>query len=194
MNIAEIAKYVWENSQNIDFGSNDDWPRDLFTKKWAKGQPFEGVWNRSGAGWYWFLLDMTYDEMHKVAKPSSLPQSGCDIGLITHENREIFKDSLLCPAIEYEMVVVYNGHENNVTARIRSHFALNNNRTGALGLWHYPLSKRRWQVKLFSAPCFQSIEDGDKRQIEFLRNSSNGRCAVESAWRANYGWPILCKE
>lgn len=194
MNITEIAEYVWENSKTIDFGSKDDWPQDLFTKKWAKGQSFENIWNRSGAGWYWFLVDMTYEEMHEVVKPSSLPRNGCNIGLITHSNREIFKDTLLCSVKESNMLVVYNGHENKITNRIRAHFALNNDKTGALGIKHYPRSNRRWQVKLFSAPCFTSIEVEDRRQIEFLMNSSTGRRAVESAWRVTYGWPILCKE
>lgn len=194
MNITEITEYVWENSQNIDFGSKDDWPQDLFTKKWAKGQPFEDVWTRSEAGWYWFLLDMTYDEMHEVAKPSSLPQSGCDVGVMTHNNKDVFKDILLCAADYSGFRVVYNGHEKNVTARIRSHFALNNDRTGALGIKHYPLSKRRWQVKLFSSPCFGDISPTDKSQIELLMNTPTGRCAVECAWRAKYGWPVLCKE
>jgi len=194
VNIDDIAKYVWENSQTIDFGSVEVWPEDLFKKKWAKGQPFEDVWNTSGTGWYWFLLDMTYDELHQIPKPSSLPKNGCNIGLTAHDNREVFKNSLLCKADNSGMIVVYNGHENNVTTRIRSHFALNNDKTGALGLNHYPLSKKKWQVKLFSMPCFQDISADDKRQIEFLMNAPTGRCAVESAWRAKYGWPILCKE
>lgn len=193
MNITEIAEYVWEKSETINFGSKDDWHQDLFTKKWAKGKPFEDVWNKSGAGWYWFLLDMTYDEMHKLQKPASLPESGCDIGAMTHNNKDVFKDALLC-ASESGIIVVYNGHEKKVTARIRSHFSLNNNRTGALGIIHYPLSKQQWQVKFFSTQCFKEINDGDKKQIELLINSSTGRCAVESAWRAKYRWPILCKE
>lgn len=194
MNINEIAEYIWEKSKTIDFGSKDDWPQDLFTKKWVKGKPCEDVWNKSGAGWYWFLLDMKYNELHQIQKPSSLPQNGCDIGAMTHNNRDVFKDTLLCKADNSGMIVVYNGHEKNVTARIRSHYFLNNNRTGALGIMHYPLSKQQWQVKFFSTPCFKEINDGDKKQIELLMNASTGRCAVESAWHAKYGWPILCKE
>ncbi len=193
MKINEIADYVWEHSQEIEFGEMEVWVLSLFTSRWAKGKSLEGAWKESGAGWYWFLVDMSYDEIHEVVKPSTLPVKGCDIGLVSRGNKEVFGTSLLCNP-ESGMTVIYNGHEANVTARIRAHFALNNNGTGALGIRHYPLSSKRWIVRYFSSTCFTEILESDKSRIELLMNSYSGRCAVESAWRVKYGWPVLCKE
>lgn len=193
MKIAEIAEYVWLNSQPIQFGGTDDWDNDLFKKGWSQGKPFRKSWNGAGSGWYWFSVGMSYDELHAVKKPATLPEKGCNIGLLTHENREVFGSPLLCSPVS-GMTVIYNGHEANVTSRIRAHFALKNNGTGALGLNHYPLSKKEWVVRFFSTPCFTGITADDRAQIELLMRSYSGRCAVESAWRAKYGWPVLCKE
>lgn len=193
MDINEIAKYVWDNSLLIDFGESDQWDLALFTTDWSKSKPFKEAWKKSGPGWYWYAVRMSYDDMHEVSKPSTLPENGCNIGHLSHENREVFGNVLLCRHSEEGNVVIYNGHEANVTSRIRAHFALANNKTGALGLKHYPLSIKKWQVRYFSTPCFTNISCEEKTQIEFLMNSYSGRCAVESAWRVENGWPILCK-
>lgn len=193
MRIDEIAEYVWLNSKEIEFGEIDTWDENMFTSKWAKGKPIDSAWNDAGAGWYWFLVNMNYDEIHAVVKPPSLPDKGCNIGLLSHDNNEVFGASLLC-ANESGLTVIYNGHEANVTSRIRAHFALNNNSTGALGIKHYPLSNKKWIVRYFSSPCFTDVPTSDKSRIELLMNSYSGRCAVESAWRVKNGWPVLCKE
>ncbi len=193
MKINEIADYVWVNSQEIEFGEIEAWDETLFTSQWAKGKSIEVAWKESGAGWYWFLVNMNYDELHEVVKPSTLPDKGCNIGLLAHDNKEVFGAPLLCKP-ESGITVIYNGHEANVTARIRAHFALNNNSTGALGIKHYPLSSKRWVVRYFSSPCFAEIPESDKSRIELLMNSYSGRCAVESAWRVKHGWPVLCKQ
>ena len=194
MRIEEIADYIWRNSQAIPFGENDAWDSDLFTSKWSTGKTFELAWKKAGAGWYWFSVGMSYAELHAVAKPHTLPDKGCNIGLLAHDNNEVFGSPLLC-SHDDEITVVYNGHEANVTSRIRAHFALNNNSTGALGIKHYPLSHKKWAVRYFSTPCFPTnISGEDKARIELLMNSYSGRCAVESAWRVKYGWPVLCKE
>lgn len=195
MQIEDIAIYVWTKSQIVKFGETTVWDNDLFKTKWSKGKTIEQSWKQSGAGWYWFSVDMTYNELHAVQKPQTLPDNGCNIGLLSHENKETFGDTLLYVPESPNTTVIYNGHESNVTSRIRTHFALNNNRTGALGLKHYPLSQKKWIVRYFSTPCFNSdISTSDRSRIEMLMNSYSGRCAVESAWRVKYGWPILCKE
>ncbi len=193
MRIDEIAEYVWSNSQEIEFGEIDAWDESLFTAKWAKGKPFEKAWKDSRAGWYWLLVNMNYDELHEIEKPKTLPDKGCNIGLLSHDNNEVFGTSLLCTG-KSGITVIYNGHEKNVTSRIRAHFALNNNSTGALGIKHYPLSNKKWIVRYFSLPYFTQLSASDKSRIELLMNSYSGRCAVESAWRVKNGWPILCKE
>jgi hypothetical protein len=193
MQINEISEYVWSNRKEIVFGECDEWNLDLFTAKWAKDKPFEIEWKNSNAGWYWFLTDINYTELHAIRKPQTLPDKGCNIGLLSHENMGVFGTTLLC-AGDSDLTVIYNGHEANITSRIRAHFSLNNNSTGALGIKHYPLSKKKWSVAYFSTPCFTELSSEDRTKIELLMNSYSGRCAVESAWRVNNGWPVLCKE
>ena len=71
---------------------------------------------------------------------------------------------------------------------------LNNNRTGAIGLRHYPMSKRKWTVAYFAKNNIQRINKEDRSDVERLINNKSCRVAIENAWRASYGWPILCKE
>lgn len=96
---------------------------------------------------------MDHDELRGIEKPATLPCKGCDIGSFLCENKKVFGISLLCSS-ESGITVVYNGHHEKVTSRFRAHFALNNNNTGALGINHYPLSKKKWIVRYFSSPCF----------------------------------------
>ncbi|WP_157679533.1 hypothetical protein [Methylovulum psychrotolerans] len=196
MTINELSEFVWQNSLSIDFGAKPTWNVNLFLQEeWAKSQSFSDKWLEASSGWYWFLIEMSYDELHKIKKPPTLPEKGCDIGLLTHEHLGIFGNSLLCSPLTDNMLVIYNGHEKNVTSRIRSHFALNNQKTGAIGIKHYPLSLRRWQVRFFSLPCIPpDTEKNIQDALGLLINSKPGRCAIETAWRSNNGWPILCKE
>lgn len=193
MNILEIAKYVWNHSHAISFGLVESWDSELFTQAWAKAQTPIVDWKSYGPGWYWFSVSMNYADLHAVLRPATLPQNGCDIGAISHMQVGVFGEDLLCQPDENGSVVVYNGHEKNVSARVRSHFTLQNHRTGALGLKHFPLSHRAWTVRLFSAPCLSDLDDEGKAQMQLLMNSRSGRCAVESAWRSTFGWPVLCK-
>ncbi len=194
MNIVEIAKYAWAHSHPIRFGLAPTWDPALFTGPWAKAQNPTLDWNSFGPGWYWFSVTMSYSEIHDVRKPPTLPQNGCDIGSLSHANSEIFGCALLCQPDDQGAIVVYNGHEGNVAARVRAHFALNNDRTGALGLKHFALSHLAWEVRVFSSPCLNKLSAEDKARFQLLMNSKSGRCAVETAWRAEYGWPVLCKQ
>lgn len=99
MQIGKVAEYVWSNSQEIAFGEGNSWDPNLFTDKWIKGKQFESTWKTAGAGWYWFLINMNYDELHEIEKPSTLPDNGCNIGLLTHDNRRVFGKSLLCASV-----------------------------------------------------------------------------------------------
>lgn len=193
MNISEIADYVWTHSHRFPFGLTPTWNEKLFTQPWAKARTPSLTWSSYGPGWYWFLVNMSYAEMHAVPKPSTLPQNGCDIGAISHTHGDVFGENLLCQP-DTSGCVVYNGHENNISSRVRAHFTLQNNRTGAIGLKHFSLSHQAWEVRMFSTPCLNNLEDGEISRIQLLMNSKSGRCAVETAWRATFGWPVLCKE
>jgi hypothetical protein len=194
MSISEIAEYVWAHSHSIRFGKSPTRDGTEFTKPWAKTQKPTLTWNSYGPGWYWFHVTMNYPELHNILKPPTLPENGCDIGALSHRNVNVFGEKLLCQPDSDGSVVVYNGHEASVSARVRAHFALQNNRTGALGLKHFPLGDRVWAVRVFPTPCLAGLEGDTKSRIQLLMNSKTGRCAVETAWRAGFGWPVLCKE
>ena len=194
MIITDLAKHVWLNSHIIEFDQFDGWSDDLFTATWANARDPKLAWRTYKAGWYWFLANVSLSELHAVQRPDSLPKKGCDIGALSLANSEIFGTELLCKQSEDGQLVVYNGHEGMVCDRVRAHFALMNNQTGALGLKHFPLHDRAWEVRVFAEPCLQSLPTEAYKCVGRLMNSYSGRCAVETAWRAVYGWPVLCKE
>lgn len=194
MNISEISELVWQCSHSIEFGSDDVWDSNLFTTSWDITRKQNIPWRSYRAGWYWFLADLSIEELKSLDRPSTLPLKGCDFGQTAQANWSTFGSELLCRTREDGLLVVYNGHEGSVCDRARSHFSLNNNRTGALGLRHFSLHERRWELKVFSAPCLTSIPTTHRYKVETLMASKSGRCAVESAWRASHGWPALCKE
>lgn len=191
--ITELAKQVWLNSHSITFGQAESWPEDLFTEAWAGARRPRLAWRTYEVGWYWFLTSASLAELCAIPRPDRLPGKACDISTLSTTNVETFGAELLCRPGEDGQVVVYNGHEGKVCNRVRSHFALRNNQTGALGLKHFPLHDRAWEVRVFASPCLQSLPPASRRCIERLMNSRSGRRAVETAWRAVYGWPVLCR-
>jgi hypothetical protein len=194
MSITEIAKHLWLHSHRFTFGHSESWPDNLFTKAWADAQEPVVPWRAYKSGWYWFLVDMNLGSLHAVQRPPSLPASGCDIGALSHSNSETFGPHLLCKPDAKGKLVVYNGHDGRVCDRVRAHFSLNNNQTGALGLKHFPLHQQEWEVRMFAAPCLDSLPVEDRGRVQLLMTSKSGRRAVETAWRAEFGWPVLCKE
>ncbi|ANQ86145.1 hypothetical protein dqs_3117 [Azoarcus olearius] len=194
MNITDIARLVWRNGHSIKFGDADSWDDKLFTATWGASYQPKIPWRSYGKGWYWFLADLSIDELQALDRPNTLPLKGCNVGETSRANWETFGPELLCKSSEDGRLVVYNGHEDSVCSRVRAHFALNNDRTGALGLRHFLLHDRTWEVRVFASPCLANLSDTDRARVTRLMNSKSGRCAVESAWRALYGWPVLCKE
>lgn len=84
---------------------------------------------------------------------------------------------------------------------VRQHFVLSeeNNKTGALGLRHYEyFSKNKWVLRYFTSNEIEEIKSvltpKESELIKNLLDSKTGRNALESAWRAKFGWPILCKQ
>ncbi|QRK12297.1 hypothetical protein JQX13_21085 [Archangium violaceum] len=195
MNLPDIAEYVWANSHVIAFGEASEWDAALFTEPWWQESGAREIdWAAYGPGWYWFLSDMRYEELAELDRPTSLPQKGCNMGALVREHLSIFGQELLCKPDSSGMLVLYNGHEQQVSSRVRAHFTLGNDRTGALGLRHYGISARRWALRVFSNPCLTQQGDAVSQKIRTLMQSKAGRCSIESAWRAVHGWPVLCKE
>jgi len=193
MNISEISNLIWENSVEIPFGVTVAWDLDTFKKGWFTSNDLLSLYESRSPGWYWFSCNIPYQQLHDTQRPTALPQTGCDFGLTSHENIETFGERNLC-VNDGDNAVIYNGHEGNVMSRLRTHFSLNNGRTGALGIKHYHLSNQNWKANIFTASLIQMLPQEIQARVQRLINNKTGRCAVESAWRTNNGWPILCKQ
>lgn len=185
---------MWRHSHSIEFGGNDAWEDNLFTAPWGVALQPGIAWRSYRSGWYWFLVDLSMDELKALKRPTTLPLNGCDIGQTAQVNWETFGSELLCSTRDDGLLLVYNGHEKSICDRVRAHFSLNNDRTGALGLRHFVLHGRKWELRVFSAPCLEDIPETHRSRVATLMASKSGRSAVESAWRVSYGWPALCKE
>jgi hypothetical protein len=194
VSIADLAELVWRHSHSIEFGGSEAWDESLFTAPWGSSQQPKIQWRSYGPGWYWFLSDLTLDELCALERPTTLPLKGRDIGEVARVNLGTFGSELLCKTREDGLLLVYNGHEKSVCDRVRAHFSLKNDKTGALGLRHFVLHSRRWEVRLFSAPCLDDVPESQRSRLAGLMASKSGRSAVESAWRVAHGWPVLCKQ
>lgn len=194
MKLQSIASYVWTNAIEIEFGKKSSWDTDTFLFNWfLKYYPSE--WVKGGAsGLYWFLIkDKGIDELKQIEKPQNLPNNGTDIADITIRNEAIFQENL-CQPDKDGCFVIYNGHEQNIFNRIRSHFALDNDGTTAIGFGKYDISQFDLRVRFFHKGLINNdLSNNEKAFIERLLNEKSGREAIESYWRSNNGWPVLCK-
>jgi hypothetical protein len=190
MTFTGIADRLFSSSNRVSFGSNENWHNDIFTARWFTNlnQP-----KPNAPGLYWFLTD---SDITNIDRPISLPNKGCDFNQTTRNNLQTFPITLLSRNYANGLKVVYNGHENNVMSRVRQHFSLSNNNTGAIGINHYNLSNKNWILKYFTINDIGNlgIDDSAQNAILNLLNSKTGRTALENAWRVKNGWPLLCKE
>lgn len=188
MNLHKVANYVWEQSIEIKFGNSNSWDQNTFMKEWyVSSHP--GVWHKEASGLYWFIvMNKTIGDICKIETPNDLPDNARKIADTAKDVVRIFKVEDICTPDNKKGLVIYNGHEKNVFTRIRSHFALNNNQTGALGLGF------NLRVKIFHVHLpMDDLEPHDQEYIRKLLKEKMGREAVESCWRFLYGIPILCK-
>jgi hypothetical protein len=194
MKIYDVASFAWDNAIKIEFGNRASWDTDSFQCKWfSKNYP--NVWEKGGAsGLYWFLIkDKTMEDLKQIVTPKNLPEKGTNIATLVTKNIEIFQENL-CDPDKDGFLVIYNGHEQNVFSRIRSHFALNNNKTTAIGFGKYDISNYDLEVRIFHHKLpMDGLSENDKSFVIKLLKEKAGREAVESCWRAYSGWPILCK-
>lgn len=192
MTLEEIAKICWDSRLTVELDSSTD--GDQLKVNWLKNNcPSFLTDKQSGAGWYWFELAQDVDSLCKVKKPKSLPEKGCDIGALAKLNRDIFEKNI-CQE-KSRTKVVYGGQAENVQQRIRAHFAVANNKTGALGIKYYP-SITGWKVSVFHRGMLDALSSLSKSQREEIRRymeEGTGRAAIEVVWRTYYGWPLLCK-
>lgn len=194
MTLTDVAKYVWDNSKIIEFGGTPNWDIDTFTSKWIDKNTNGDIKRLNKAsGFYWFsITNMDETDFKKILTPNNFPKNGIRFSERANEVTRIFTHNIY-KQNENELVF-YNGHESSVFNRIRSHFSLNNDKTGALGIGKYKLSQYKFKVKIFH--CYFDMDDLSKEDSEYIKGlikEKSGREAIESAWRVLYGWPILCK-
>lgn len=195
MTLIDIALICWNNRRVASFGGQVAWPNDVFRAYWFRKNN-ASCWAQTSkaSGWYWFEIEMKSQDIANLQKPTSLPQNACDFGSVSSKNIKLFGEEIC--QIKSHLHVVYNGHEKNVLSRIRSHFAVANDKTGALGIRYFPLSNKNWAVSVFHKGILETITSltpNQKRKIASFCDSKTGRTAVEAAWRTTYGWPLLCK-
>jgi hypothetical protein len=184
----EIASLLYEYSEEVDFGTTNTWDNDTFLSRWFTKTP------PNAKGLYWFLTDATFNN---IKRPELLPERACDFGETTLNNLEIFSSSqdaltnFLTKQDPNGLSVVYNGQQGNVMNRARAHFALDNKTTAALGIKHYNLSHYKWTLKYFTTNEIDKLKSHNDI-IKKMLNHERGRLALENAWRAEYGFPILC--
>lgn len=191
MDLQEVAKYVWDNSITIKFGESKEWELDTFLVDWFKRKNINRLDNV--AGLYWFSIEeMSIEGIKSLRKPQDLPENGANFSEIANEIERIFEKNIRHK--HDKELIIYNGQADKVIDRIRTHFVLNNDSTGALALSKYRLSKYKFKVRIFNIKLLDNKNTKDKEFIKNLLNEKVGREAIEMAWRIKYGWPILCKK
>lgn len=192
MNIEQITEYLWNNSDEVSFGNSTQWDMDTFTSKWFEKNKYKRIQKANGL--YWFSVKgMSINDFKNLNTPIDLPKNGADFAKVSKEVSNLFNQNI-CGEIEEELVF-YNGHANTVFDRIRTHFALNNDKTGALAIGKYSnISKYEFKVRIFHHEMkMDELDRVDADYIRKLLKHKIGREAIESCWRAKYGWPILCE-
>jgi hypothetical protein len=196
MRLFNLSKEIWKNSTTVKINPQEAWDMDFFLKPWFYNNGYEEKYTPTSPGWYWIGCDIDIQELESIYPTikGKLPKSACIINELAKQNLQTFGSNSLCKKNENDCLIIYNGHQSNVIQRIRQHFMLNNDKTGAIGLRHYPMSKIRWTVSYFAKNHIQRLKQEDRSDVKRLINNKSGRVAIENAWRAAYGWPILCKE
>ena len=186
MNLSETAKVIYNNAKEILI-TKDIHNNEIFTQNWLKNTTNNNLKNL--AGWYWIKTDLELNLLTKL-EPQNQREKGSVFNITTQNNQNIFDKDLI------NKTYFYNGHAKNIVSRLRNHFYLQNDKTGALGINAYPILKNHTiTVGFFTIDMIEAIEvsEVDKLTIEKLIKENIGRTAIENAWRAENGFPILCK-
>lgn len=191
--LINLSKAIYENAEEIYLDPSDTWDEDMFLKDWFMGSDNKDKYITQSPGWYWIGCDISFSELMDLNCPQGLPTKACELGKLSKENYKTFGEDYLCKVDDKSYNIIYNGHENRIIPRLRIHFTLKNNHTGALGLRHYDLSRKNWKIRFFGKPHIDRLKDNIQEEVYSMIEEKPGRIAIENAWRAKYGWPILCK-
>ncbi|PHV09295.1 hypothetical protein CSQ96_02050 [Janthinobacterium sp. BJB412] len=193
--LEKIADAIWMRRQSINFGALQTRDESTFLQSWVDART-PALWNNKPA-WYWIEADLSNAEFATMARPTRLPAKAARFGELANYNlRRLHCDDIHAAP---DLNIVYSGQADHVFTRLRTHFALSvdNTATGALGLAHYPLSHRRWRANVFHEAMIGPLSDLSEAERAILRQlaaDKHGRELVESCWRMENGWPVLCKK
>ena len=192
--LIKLSEAIFENSEELLLQPSKDWSNDILKKEWFSDNGFENKYISRSPGWYWIACDISFEELKNlICTSEDLPGGACKIGEVSTKNYKTFGEEYLCKLDDSNRRIIYNGHQSNVVIRAREHFTLNNDKTGALGLKYYPLSKKNWKIRFFGKPHINRLQNEIQEEVRSMIAEKSGRIAIENAWRAKYGWPILCK-
>lgn len=134
------------------------------------------------SGWYLIKTDMPVSDLAHVGPPRGTHH--IDIPE-TIRTAQVLRSSgiVITQTTKGQDYVVYNGEAKDLRARAREHIC-GHSKTFCLGLSDYKiLHNYNWTF------CYVAVSDCETIQEE----SKLIRLAVEQAWRAVHGWPILCR-
>lgn len=186
MSLSELANLIYQQSQvvKIDYTNSNE---AIFTRPWLIKYHSQLL---NTSGWYWLSTTMSFNEFSSLVSNNKKKKKGCKVSEVATKSKAIFSEDLLCKTH------FYNGHADKLVSRLRNHFYLQNDSTGALGLNAYDVFKGQ-EVKVYYFAA-NMIEDTNltieqKALVKQLISFNIGRTAIENAWRSDNGFPILCK-
>ena len=191
--LIKLSEEIFKNAEIIEVDPVESWEDDFFKEQWFHDTQNGDKYFKKSPGWYWISSNATFEELKALECPEDLPAKACDIGALAIKNYKIFGEDYLCKKNDKNARIIYNGHQSNVIYRIREHFMLKNQKTGAIGLRYYPFYKNRWQIRFFGVKQITKLSSAFRPEVRRMIEKKSGRIAIENAWRAEYGWPILCK-
>ncbi|CAM1340141.1 hypothetical protein [Tenacibaculum aestuarii] len=186
MNLSKIAKTIYDNVNEIII-KKDIYTDEIFTQNWLIDEAERNLKNVEG--WYWIKTDLDFEYLSKL-HPENQRKKGSLFYKTAGNNKKIFHEELI------NKTYFYNGHAKKIVSRLRNHFYLQNDGTGALGINAYPiLQNHTITVRYFTTEMIDNLKipEIDKSVIRNLILKNIGRTAIENAWRAENGFPILCK-
>lgn len=148
--------------------------RILFnTEEWTNTIP-------SRPGLYWIKTNTPIQVLENVGAPSSRAHVNIPVTIGT----TLRLAGLAIMPSEDRSYVIYNGEATNLKARAREHVE-GHSATFCLGLLEYDsLQEYDWTFSYITLAEL-GLADSTSKQLRII---------VEQAWRAEYGWPILCKK
>lgn len=164
MKLKAILKIIETGLQSVEISfTKDDWRMTVPPKP----------------GWYFYQTDTPIEILKNVGPP--VGERHYNIPNKILESMALKKyDAVILPQNK-SLYIVYSGEAKNLKARAREHIS-GHPKTGCLALANYDsLHSYNWNFNFTLCP---SSEDSNSSKLL--------RTLGEQAWRAKYGWPVLC--